>query len=311
MNTSLSLSELLKKRVIFISGKGRVGKTTVTLLFRLLASKHDKKSLLVEFNSISHLAPIFGVSEITSTETQLAQNLSGINLEPEACFKEYVLKHVKFQLVYKTFFNNKFVSHFINAVPGLNEILMLGKIYELEKQRQSRFSDNTEYDLIIVDAPATGHGLSALEVPQILQSAVKMGPLHKHATQIIDMFSDRSKSAFCLVTLAEEMPVNEYIEYIEALKSKIDIAFGPIFINGVMPSLPDLSKPRSLPQQAELLWNYYRLAHDHADLHQYYINKLNKEFPDFEKVVLPFQFKPLLNTSDYANLLHTLEGAIS
>lgn len=301
------LSDLLNKRLIFVSGKGGVGKTSVSILLALLAAKHKKKTLIVEMNSSGRVAPVFNTESSLKKELPLAPYIAGINLSPKNCFEEYVIRHIRFKMLYQTFFNNTFVTNFIDAIPGLNQVLMLGKIFELERQVKNKISNQFSYDLIIVDAPATGHGLSALEVPNVLKSAVKLGPLHKHAVQILDLLANKEKTAFCLVTLAEEMPVCESEEYVQALKERTHINFGPLFINYVMPPLDTIKGKKNLPGDLSLFWNYYILAKKRADLNQSYIKEIEKRFPDFQKITIPLQFHGLDDKKDFQPLIKSLK----
>ncbi|OVE81966.1 hypothetical protein BVY03_01570 [bacterium K02(2017)] len=301
------LENLFNKRLVLISGKGGVGKTSVCVLLALLAAKLKKNTLIVEMNSTGNITPIFNTSVSSQKEIPIAPYISSINLSPQVCFEEYVLKHIRLKTIYKTFFNNKFVSNFLNAVPGLNEILMLGKIYELEKLQKKTLKSEPAYDLIIIDAPATGHNLSALEVPNILKSAIKIGPLHHHAASILDLLGNHDKTIFSLVTLAEEMPVNESFEYVATLKEKTNLNFGPLFINSVMPEIVAVKKNKNTPENLIDCWNYYQLTYKRSLLNQYYIDDIHNKFPNLEKITLPFQFKDLDNVKDFSNLLSSLK----
>jgi len=303
----MKLTELLNKRLIIVSGKGGVGKTSVSILLAHLAAKAKKKTLIVEMNSTGRIAPIFNIDSLNHKELPMAPYISGINLLPKHCFEEYVIKQIRFKLIYKTFFNNRFVTNFIDAIPGLSPILMLGKIFELEGQFKSKLKSQYAYDLIIVDAPATGHGLSALEVPNVLKSAIKIGPLHKHASNILDLLSDKEKTCFCLVTLAEEMPVNESEEYVDALKQRTHMGFGPLFINAVMPEVKSIKAITKLPSDLDIFWNYYHLAKSRYELNQFYVKEIYKKFPNMNPIIIPFQFHGLNTQKSFQPLIKDLK----
>lgn len=308
----MQLKELLSKRLIFVSGKGGVGKTTVTILLGLLASSLGKKTLLVEMNSTGRVAPYFTGKPTPADETPMAPNLSAVNLLPKDCFEEYVLMQVRFKAIYDMFFNNKFVTNFLGATPGLNEILLLGKIYDLERKEKPNAAHEKFYDLVIVDAPATGHGLSALEVPHVLQSAVKAGPLHSNAVKMNKLFADAGRTAFCLVTLAEEMPVAETIEYAQGLREKTDLHFGPLFVNAVMPDMPKIKTvpPKKMAEDLGIYWDYYELARSRAKLNREYVREIDESLKEFEKIVLPFAFEGLNAPEDFAGLLGELQRGL-
>jgi anion-transporting ArsA/GET3 family ATPase len=303
----MNLNELLNKRLIIVSGKGGVGKTSLSTLLALLAADLNKKVLIVEMNSTGRIAPIFKANQVMQKEIQLTPLVSAINLSPELCFKDYAISLLYFSALYKSFFTNRYVSNFIKAVPGLDEFMMLTKINDLENQSKGKLSSRMKYDLIVIDAPATGHGLSLLEVPAIIASAIKIGPPHKQALSIMEMLSDKLRTAFCLVTLAEEMPVCESEEYVSAIKERTNLGFGPMFVNAVMPGIETIDKTEKLPKKLKLFKDYYELAQKRFELNQYYLDEINKRFPDLSKITIPFQLQGLRTYQDFILLLESMK----
>lgn len=295
----MDLKKLLNKRLIIVSGKGGVGKTSVSIILAFLSAGLGKKVLLLEMNSSGRIAPFFHVENISHRELTLTNNISLINLSPAQCFKEYAIDLLYFSVLYKSFFTNRYVSNFINAVPGLDEFMMMAKINNLESQTKLKISSKPKYDTIIVDAPATGHGLSILEVPEVIGTVIKIGPPHRQANSIVRMLNDKNKTAFCLVTLAEEMPVAESEEYIRSIRAKTKLNFGPMFINAVMPKNPDIPITQNLPEDLLTIQAYYTLAQKRAELNQEYIHIIEKRFKEFNKILIPFQFQGLNSQPDF------------
>ncbi len=312
MNLTDTIQHLFTRRVLFISGKGGVGKTTVSALLGIAAAKNGKRALIVEMNSTDRMAPVFGAPQIGHKEVQLQENLWAINLSPQKCFEEYALRLIRFSAIYKAFFENEYVTNFLRAAPGLKEFLMLRKIDMLEKeQRYKSFSVSRypKYDLIIVDAPATGHGLSALEVPGVLAAVTRVGPLYVNARSIMDLLADHEKTIFCLVTLAEEMPVAESQEYVNDIRKRTDLSFGPMFVNSVMPR-PERMKvdfPDTLPAEMEPFRGYHNLSRERFYLNKEYVREIEQRFPDFIKFIIPFQFHGLSKKEHIASLIPVLE----
>lgn len=292
----------LKKKLIFVSGKGGVGKTTISLVIAELAKAQGLKPLLVEFNSLGRMPSYFDKSNSSKNGQikTMAPDTSWLNLKPKQCFEEYVLSHVKFKGLYSAFFTNKYVSHFIEAVPGLSPILMLGKLFELKRDISS---DSAPYDFIIVDSPATGHGLSLFEIPKVLEAAVKIGPLHRHASDILNMLEDQNETGLCLVTLAEEMPVVETIEFTQALANKSKIAIDEIFINGVFPKQEPIKFSKNVYRSHPDLAHYMDLAINRSELHASYVKKVETELSAFDQTVVPYQFEELKKIEDLSNLV--------
>src|SRR3990167_7860512 len=179
--TNTRLHNLLSKRVIFVTGKGGVGKTVVSAALGIVASNIEKKTLLVELDTEGNIPKFFEEKTAFNKPQKLGQNLSAITIQPKAALHEYIILKLKFETLYKILFENRIVKFFINAVPGLNEILMIGKIWHLYSQKNRK--GEPLYDLIIVDAPATGHSISFLQVPQTVKQIVKLGPIHEDANK--------------------------------------------------------------------------------------------------------------------------------
>jgi len=291
-----------------VSGKGGVGKTTIAVALALLAVKRKRRVILIEMNSTSRVAPLFGKLANKQEPVVLAPGLTGLNLTPGACFEEFVLKQIRLKILYNTFFNNSYVRHFVDAIPGLGELLMLGKIYDIEGSSKSLFSSEPLYDLIIIDAPATGHGLSMLEVPRVVESVVKVGPMHRSACSMQRLFSDAAKTALCLVTLAEEMPVVETAEFAAALKQGAKMSFGPLFINALMPAIPEVNSLASLPDELTIYRHYHELTRRRASLNKQYVADIKKRFPDFVRIELPFLFNDLAEPTDFEPLVKAIMG---
>jgi len=116
----MNLKELLDRRIIFVSGKGGVGKTSVSALLALLAAAKQKKTLIIEMNSSGRVAPLFQVNNAGYEEVPLIPYVTSLNLSPRLCFQEYVLKLILFSRLYKAFFENKYVSNFLNAADKVN-----------------------------------------------------------------------------------------------------------------------------------------------------------------------------------------------
>ncbi|EKD42619.1 MAG: chromosome partitioning-like protein ATPase [uncultured bacterium] len=288
----MNLKDLLSKRLILISGKGGVGKTTLAVTLALLAASQKKRVCLVEMNSTERVAPYFGLEKIGYQELSLAPYITGINLNPSDCFEEYVLKQIHFKMIFETFINNRFVTYFLSAVPGLNELLMIGKIYNLVHKAKGLTRKKPIYDLVIVDGPATGHGVSSFEVPQIVNRAVSVGPLKSQSDNILKLLRDNEKCVFCPVTIGEEMPAMECVEMVKNIEDKLGISLGPVFLNDFHVSPFDNDEKEDLmhmEKEAALkpFFDYARLKVKRAELNQYYLNFLKKALDNYSIVKIP------------------------
>ncbi len=277
-----NLSKLFAKKLIIVSGKGGVGKTTVSLALALLAAEQGKKTLLAEINSEGQVSQLLN-EDIGYPEREVLPHLWAINISPKLSFEEYVLMQIKFKGLYKAVFENKFVRYFIEAIPGLGDLMSIGKIY----------ASVNNYDLIVVDAPATGHGVSLLQVPSIVASAVKVGPLKTHSDGIDRLLHDENKTQIVLVTLPEEMPVTEALE-MSAQLQKMALPLELLLLNQfrTSPLTTDEAEefgslPVGSPQGKAMSLELAR-----ADLSELYLNQLKNALPEVPLVKIPFLYTP-------------------
>ncbi|MBI2980981.1 MAG: ArsA family ATPase [Deltaproteobacteria bacterium] len=268
---------LLSKRLIFVSGKGGVGKTTISLALALSAAESGRKVLLAEINSEEQIAHLLRRSPTGYHEVELLPRLWGINVNSHLAFKEYVLKQIRLKSLYQAVFENRWVRNFIDGTPGLPDLMSIGKIYAL--------LDN--YDQIIVDAPSSGQCLALLQIPSIVSSAVRIGPLSTHSQRIHSILHDRTMTAVVGVALPEEMPITETLEMSTWLKQKLDLNLGPIFLNQVVHS------PFSRPEWERIKKGIpVSLAHhwSRSEMSRQYSGKLQENFADEKVVPIPFVY---------------------
>ncbi len=240
----------------------------MSLALAKLAAQKGKKTVLVELNA-SSTAWLMDVPPLTYTEKKIAPNLDALSVDPHASFKEYVLMQIKLQALYKAVFENKLVRYFIDATPGLGDLMCIGKIYSLTKT----------YDVVIVDAPATGHGLGLLQISHVVSSAVKVGPLGHEAQRIDEMLHDPNKTQIVLVTIPEDMPVTETIELAEKLKDD-KFSIGPVFLNQMREKQLSQDDRESLEKSAlsQDVKEVIKLESIREDLCEEYAGVLKKEF---------------------------------
>lgn len=227
--------ELGTRRFLFITGKGGVGKTTVSGALALALAARGKRVLVAMCNAKERLSAILGTPPIGHEVMEVAPHVSAVNILPERALEEYGTMVIKSETVAKLVFHNKFVNAFFRAVPGLYEWSMLGKawFHTTEKDRHGRWT----YDVVLFDAPATGHGLDMLRVPKVILDVVPPGVLRRDAETAWAMFRDPTQSGVVVVTLPEEMPATETIELISAVRGELELPVLHTIVNGVLPQL--------------------------------------------------------------------------
>ena len=228
------------RRLLILGGKGGVGKSTVAVALGLRAAEQGLKTLICEMGENEKIAPLFGRAASSFRETALGVPcLSSIYLDPQEAFNDYVRASLRLAMLSRPLIESRLIRAFVQAAPGLKEIMTLTKLMELERLTDKQ--GKPKYDLIILDAPATGHGMSLFRSPMLAMRATKVGPIYQKARLIADLLTDATRTRMHIVTLAEEMPVAETLEMIAAMRSDLHIPLGDIVINAVVP--PAFSEP--------------------------------------------------------------------
>lgn len=239
----VALPSPLDRRLVLVTGKGGVGKSSVAAALALAASRLGRRTLVCEVNAPERVAPLLGAPASGSTIREVAPGLSTVNVTPDEAMREYGLQVLKFRTIYEAVFENRVVRYFLRVVPSLAELVMLGKILnEVRSQEGGR----PRWDLVIVDAPSTGHAVQLLRTPAALLDTVPPGPLRRDAQWMHELLVDPAVTALALVTLPEEMPVNEAIDLDQQVRDLLGIPRGALIVNAV-------PEPRFQPAERELL----------------------------------------------------------
>jgi hypothetical protein len=221
---------LLDRRLLIVTGKGGVGKSSVSAALGLLASRAGRRALVCEVNAQERVAPLLGASAAGGQVREALPGLSTVNVTPEQAMREYGLMVVKFRTIYEAVFENRVVKHFLKVIPSLAELVVLGKIlHEVRVEDRGR----PRWDVVIVDAPATGHAVQLLRTPAALLDTVPPGPLRRDAQWMHEMLVDPALTSLALVTLPEEMPVNEAIDLDQQVRGLLGIPRGALLVNAV------------------------------------------------------------------------------
>jgi anion-transporting ArsA/GET3 family ATPase len=197
---------LLDRRLIFVTGKGGVGKSTVAIALGLLAARRGRRTIVAELASQDRVRSTFARTGETFEEVALTERLYTISVDPEHAMEEYL--RLKTGPLGSALGSSRLFQAFAMATPGMRELLSMGKVWELA-QFERRTSGAAPYDLVIVDSPAAGHGLGILRTPRTFAEIARVGPLAATAQRIAATIDDPAFTAVLAVATAEEMPVNE------------------------------------------------------------------------------------------------------
>ena len=219
---------------MIVTGKGGVGKSTVALALALAAARRGKRTILCEVSAQEHLSRVFHRAEVGFHEVEMAENLWAISIDPDESLREYVLLQLKVKAMRDLLFKSRIFTYLAAATPGLKELVTIGKIWELALEDR-KVKQGRNYDLVIVDAPATGHGVGFLQTPRTFANVARVGPIRQQA-EILDKFiRNRKRTGMAVVTLPEEMPVNETAKLERDLASEVGVQVSRIFCNGLYP----------------------------------------------------------------------------
>jgi len=228
------IPELLDKRLVIVTGKGGVGKTTVAVALGMRAAAAGKRTIVCEVASQENASRMFERTAVGFHEVEMEENLWSISIDPDESMREYVLLQLKVRAMRDMLFRSRIFNYLAAATPGLKELVTIGKIWELA-QLDRKVKSGRKYDLVIVDAPATGHGVGFLQTPRSFASIARVGPIHSQAQTLDRFITDHENTGTAIVALPEEMPVNESAALERDLRDEVGVAVDRVYLNGLYP----------------------------------------------------------------------------
>jgi len=303
---------VLDRRLVYVTGKGGVGKTTVAAALGMAAARAGKRTVICEVAEQERITAAFGHAPAGFAETEVAPNLSAFSVDPLKAQEEWLRHQLRSGALAGLLGQSRIFQYLTAAAPGLAEVVTMGKIWELA-QLQRRTAKAAPYDLVIVDAPATGHGLALLRAPRTFADIARVGPIRNHAQTIHSFTADPSVTAVLAVALAEEMPVNETIDLEDRLAADMGIELSGVFVNGVLPERFSGAEAEAMqsvdgagsPAAREALAAALR-AHERARAQRSQVARL-KRGVDAAVATLPFVLSPELGVEDLERLSQEVE----
>jgi anion-transporting ArsA/GET3 family ATPase len=231
------MSSIDQLQFVFVTGKGGVGKTTVSAALARKLAARGRRVLVALSGAKERLSTLFGVAPLGTEIRSIAPNISAVKLTADVALREYGGMVLRSQAVYNAVFDNKYVKSFFSAVPGLSEWAVLGKAWY--HATETLPDGSRRFDVVLFDAPATGHGLDMLRVPKVIVDVVPPGLLRRDAERAWTMFRDPAQSGVVIVTQPEDMPTNETLELVAALRGELGLPLAMLVINSVLEPLFD------------------------------------------------------------------------
>ena len=225
------MDDLLDRRLIFVTGKGGVGKSTVAIALGLLAARRGLRTIVAELASQDRIRQAFDQTGDVFEEVELAPRLFTISIDPQNAMEEYL--KVKTGTIGQMLGSSRIFHGFAMATPGMRELLSIGKVWELAQlERRTRGADS--YDLVIVDSPAAGHGVGILRTPRTFAEIARVGPIAHQGRTIAATIANREFTAVVAVATAEEMPVNETL-WLRDVLAEDQLPLDAVIVNALYP----------------------------------------------------------------------------
>ena len=242
------MTELLDLDLLFVTGKGGVGKTTVAAALAEVAARSGRRVLVCEMDAKGALATAFGVASLGFEPTEIEPGLRAMSMSTEDSLREYLRLFVKVPFIGRIGPLASTFDFVADAAPGVKEILAVGKLcWEVHERH---------HDLVVVDAEASGHVVSQIGAPKVIAALVQVGLVRDQTRWMLDILEDPSRTGVAVVTTPEEMPVTESIELLGRLRSETGTHPSAVVANRVLPAVFDRDErdvASALPDALDLL----------------------------------------------------------
>lgn len=211
--------DAIAQKLLFVLGKGGVGRTTCAMALATVFAEKGERVLIVQWALQDAISPQFGRPGAGHSESLVSKNISTMNFDVDEAMREYFVDHLRMRLLHSVVIENKHVQRLIHAAPGVQELFFLGRLFWLIELAQEE--RGWSYDRVIVDTPATGHGVSLFTIAPTIASFGMTGPLAHECDRVSRLLADTTKVGTILVTLPEELPVEETLESLPKLQKEL------------------------------------------------------------------------------------------
>jgi anion-transporting ArsA/GET3 family ATPase len=226
--------DLLARRLLFFTGKGGVGKSTVTAATALLAAEQGQRVLVVEADDKGAIPGNFEQPSVGFEPREVYPGVCAMAMRTEDSLKEYLKLNLRVPVLGRLGPLARVLDFVATAAPGVKEILTVGKVcWEVRESIEGR----ADWDLVVVDAAATGHIIGQLDAPRAIQELVSVGMVREQTDWMVELLSDPSVTSLNVVATPEEMPVNETIELVQRARVELTVPLGAVLVNRVLPEL--------------------------------------------------------------------------
>lgn len=255
------VEKLARRKLLVVTGKGGVGKSTITATLGLALVGAGRRVLLLEVDPRESLYPLFDVAPAGGRVVQALPGLFIQNLHPRTVLDNLVREQVRLGPVADRVLRSPVYQHFADGAPGLKEMAVIA--HALRLVRGGAGDGSPEVNLVVLDAPASGHGITLLEAPLLVSEVISDGPIGRQGEELSKFVRDQRRCGIAVVTTAEEMPIQETLELIDALERRLSRRPDLVLVNELYPPVAgDVAGDPGAVHPALALWRERRQVND-------------------------------------------------
>jgi anion-transporting ArsA/GET3 family ATPase len=253
----MMLDRLQNLQLIVVTGKGGVGKSVISAALGCRLAARGRRVLMIEVDPRETLHQLMDVAPSGGELVKVRPRVHLQHLQPRTVLDEIVREKLKVGALVRRVLSSPIHLHFTEGAPGLKETAVFGRVLRLVEGHGPRGTPTPE--VVVIDAPATGHGVSWLAAPQLISDVIRSGPVGHMAADIAAFMNDRHRFGVVAVTTAEEMPVQESLELIERLERRLSREPEGVVVNAMYPKIVRRTSPRD---PAASLWSHRRRVNE-------------------------------------------------
>ncbi len=285
------MDALLSHSLLVVTGKGGVGKSTVAAALGIAAHRRGLRAIVVEVAARDDISRMLDPSGAGAPRHERPEHIS---IDPQRTMEEYLREQLPVGALAALLSRSRIFTTLTAATPGMRELLTIGKVWELAQQQ--RDDDRPSYDLVVLDAPATGHGLAMLQAPRTFASIARVGPVARQGRMIASFLADPERTAVVAVSSAEEMSVTETLELRSQLSEQLGLDVALNIVNAVVSHPFSAGDERALRAAPPSAARHAALFSANWARHQrIQIARLRKGMSDVGLLTLPFIFESALD----------------